>query len=737
MRSFMKVHLRNSASSLDKESQTPNSSTHGHSHDSPSLALMNSSIVNADVSTSSSAITSTTSSPIKKLLSPIRYPKKKHSTVSLPGLPQSSPKLVTKSSFTSLTSAASNGTSNASGGTGFFSRLKQHERHFSGELGRVGFDRHSLESNEKPVLTCDSYSFNCADYMSGSIVASVPTHLMVNTSATDTGVLESPTTIFGTKTHTWGFDDGSNTLHPGLVKPPIPVKLRSFEKATGATGTMDSTPDHKNSVSFVISAKPKRPKKDRTKRYGFVEDDDVDGEDDGNDDDEVSLDSDTSSQFSFQAGGRNASIKYYKSKDQIRKELEEDKEKQSSENFMQFINSCEPLNELDDDMNYVDFDARDDTDDLFNRRMFSDDDEDGEEEHEASSSPKEGPSAKLDSDDGPVPSSSPIDQNAQISMLLQQLRGSSIEDKAVSSDAIDYCKVLQHSTVPEEAIITELPQQTLNVLERETNEDGESCISFSEGKPQSELHPSSSDSVRYMHSGPPRIRSLKYNQIGSDFEEDNLNNIKNKYSWLPGEERNKSKSIDDNDNEYMAQFPSVDSSMLDEVNEIPDEYDYEVNYDDQGIKCGNSHDTLSRSSSAPNNNTQSGLVAAGISGNRISLNEKTITLFNPISPPSESKSPENIQLSEHAQIPCLHPALRKHYYTEFLNNGGRPLGGFSSRYDEILGDDNHDFNTNDINDEEDEFTFFSPKISDANIGESSFLTTITEASNEDFQPQHQ
>ncbi|GMG36217.1 unnamed protein product [Ambrosiozyma monospora] len=104
------------------------------------------------------------------------------------------------------------------------------------------------------------------------------------------------------------------------------------------------------------------------------DDNDEDENVDENDDDGSSASS-KSSRFSFV--GRNTSMKYYKSEAQLEREELSKNKKDNHEHFNRFINNMESLQELEDDMNYVDFDAKDDTDDLFNRNMFSiSDDED-------------------------------------------------------------------------------------------------------------------------------------------------------------------------------------------------------------------------------------------------------------------------------------------------------------------------------------------------------------------------
>ncbi|GMF06232.1 unnamed protein product [Ambrosiozyma monospora] len=98
-------------------------------------------------------------------------------------------------------------------------------------------------------------------------------------------------------------------------------------------------------------------------------------EDENVDDDDGSSASSKSSRFSFV--GRNTSMKYYKSEAQLEREELSKNKKDNNEHFNRFINNMESLQELEDDMNYVDFDEKDDTDDLFNRNMFSiSDDED-------------------------------------------------------------------------------------------------------------------------------------------------------------------------------------------------------------------------------------------------------------------------------------------------------------------------------------------------------------------------
>lgn len=87
--------------------------------------------------------------------------------------------------------------------------------------------------------------------------------------------------------------------------------------------------------------------------------------------------SDSSSEFSFEANrtyGRSSSIKYYKNKADIDREETLLMNKKYVENF---VGEDVDIKDLLDDLNYDDSDLEDDTENLFNRKLFSSDEEDG------------------------------------------------------------------------------------------------------------------------------------------------------------------------------------------------------------------------------------------------------------------------------------------------------------------------------------------------------------------------
>ncbi|OWB57206.1 hypothetical protein B5S28_g3138 [[Candida] boidinii] len=110
-------------------------------------------------------------------------------------------------------------------------------------------------------------------------------------------------------------------------------------------------------------------------------DEDADADADENDNASFS----SSSNFSFQENskkGRNASIKYYKSSEQMKYEEQKLRTADYQRHMQNYIED-EGIGEdgLGEGMNYVDFDEEDETEALFNRNLFSSDEEDNDNDN--------------------------------------------------------------------------------------------------------------------------------------------------------------------------------------------------------------------------------------------------------------------------------------------------------------------------------------------------------------------
>lgn len=385
-----------------------------------------------------------------------------------------------------------------------------------------------------------------------------------------------PTTIYGTKRHNWG--EGSFSSLPlvqsedDITKSVIFVEPSKVRVESGSTVSTSGPLPTNGPVSSGNNS-------------SIADNDDNDANDDANDDA-----SSSSSEYSFQHVGRNASIKYYKSID----EIGDENEQLNQEKFMQFINSSEPLDELDDDVNFDD-DEEDDTSRLFSRDLFGGDTKPAPVQVQ--------PKAEVSEPIATQAAEATPQRMLEINQLLSQLQGTTLNE-----------------TPPK-------PTETT---------------------PKRRIH---------------RVNSIKYHQLDSGIKEDNIEHINRRYGWL--------REYDDieyqDEINLLASSSSLEDSLLDEINELPEEFDFDTGGKD-----------VDRSSSV---------------GNKINLNRKTVTLFGPISP--EQK---NTDIGYRGQ----------------------------TRYSDILGD--HEMSP----EPGDEFDFVA-KVDPRVVTESSFLTTISEASQEDSQ----
>ncbi|CDK29658.1 unnamed protein product [Kuraishia capsulata CBS 1993] len=219
-------------------------------------------------------------------------------------------------------------------------------------------------------------------------------------------------TIYGTKTHEWGtspnlyspsslsrpenfpskislpsIDEGSDhhsfTSFPSVDFEPQNVGIRmtrvhgihsetdlgTYDLQQKASEGFDSVTD----FSIVYISKT-TPKQESIKDQADVADDP--------ESDNESVVSRESSQFSFEENmksGRNSSIKYYKSKDQLEREQKIFDEERAQANAMALADEFDDLDvedaQLINSLGYADPYEEDDTDALFNRKLFGSDDE--------------------------------------------------------------------------------------------------------------------------------------------------------------------------------------------------------------------------------------------------------------------------------------------------------------------------------------------------------------------------
>lgn len=175
----------------------------------------------------------------------------------------------------------------------------------------------------------------------------------------------STPSIYGTKTHTWGEDP----LHSSESRPAL-ESLTSISSAHSMSNRDEFSfvNDSRNSINCEVAKGGEKPKSERMA---------------------VEQDDDSSSVFSFEQNaksGRNASIRYYKDKNELLNE--EDRIPVNPGKFRRgakqtgfiddFLASTGEFDEQDfgEEMNYYDEDEEDDeTDNLFNRQLFSSDEE--------------------------------------------------------------------------------------------------------------------------------------------------------------------------------------------------------------------------------------------------------------------------------------------------------------------------------------------------------------------------
>lgn len=601
------------------------------------------------------------------------------------------------------------------------------------------------------------------------------------------------TTIYGTKTHNWGVVD---TKKAELKKRPLPLpesRVPIAPPLPKSTVRFDAINNFK--VSPPVSIPHPRPNINASSNANSVDNGVVDGSksplslarkstsltdidmsddecfpkynpealfeshlkrkdgkqdnQDNQDDPEVS-DSD-SSKFSFQLTGRNASIKYYKTKEQVKVEQEVKSQKKNVDKFVQFINSSEPLEQLDDDLNYIDVNAKDETDDLFNRDLFSDDEDDGIEDEYTSITelqPNVPVVDRLEKDSNQEISDNSVSEatkaceikkiqketpavspEAEVNLLLEQLRSTKIDPGSagiiipkssdVSEDLIESDNSTEGDIFADYKDLSD-DENDQSPLEITTVQDGKNLNPKSSSTPENKY--TNSD-----HSGSLGLKArrskLKYHQINSKIQEDNMDFIKNRYSWLGGEGEPK---IDDFQRVSMASSPSVDNSLLDEVNQVSSDYESDVN-----LRYGIPDDEIEQVN-APVLVDQ----VQQLDNSIINLSKKTITLFNGLS--SENGTPNSTNSLKHDQTVGKHLSQTRPSYVDILEDGGNSIEASADTGDTSYNPDFYDQYTESAEegDGSEDLSFVPDGLAPNRYRECSFLTTISEASFESSRSVH-
>ncbi|KAG7760530.1 hypothetical protein KL946_001254 [Ogataea haglerorum] len=328
--------------------------------------------------------------------------------------------------------------------------------------------------------------------------------------------LKNPT-IFGKKTHDWSADASPRSLVYAFDKPDLGAQVTpetSKEGEESPNVDAESTDD----FSIVVLKRREESQSDPSS-------------------------SSSSSHFSFEGTGRNASLKYYKSYDQVKYEEMKAQLKKNQDHFKEFINDTESLNDLQEDMNFYDGGDMDDSEDLFNRKLFSSDEE--ADNYENFDSPKKDTPEQL------------LTLNGQYSF---------------------------HSD--REATISDL------------------------SPPLVATDPSSSDIKDLVTRF--RSSSIKYHQLKSG-DRDELEFLKQRYSSYSDYELPKAEMLE---------------SLLDEINEIPEDFDFET---ELSLPQHTSSAKQRRRQLLKSNSKFFYAGAPSPSNDRIETGNRTITLFKPVS----------------------------------------------------------------------------------------------------------
>lgn len=199
--------------------------------------------------------------------------------------------------------------------------------------------------------------------------------------------------------------------------------------------------------------------------------------------------------------------------------------------------------------------------------------------------------------------------------------------------------------------------------------------------------------------------------------------IKNRYSWLGGEGEPK---IDGSQRVSMASSPSVDNSLLDEVNQVSSDYESDVN-----LRYGIPDDEIEQVN-APVLVDQ----VQQLDNSIINLSKKTITLFNGLS--SENGTPNSTNSLKHDQTVGKHLSQTRPSYADILEDGGNSIEATADSGDTSYNPDFYDQYTESAEegDGSEDLSFVPDGLAPNRYRECSFLTTISEASFESSRSVH-
>jgi len=603
------------------------------------------------------------------------------------------------------------------------------------------------------------------------------------------------TTIYGTKTHNWGLVDMKEAQlkrpfpFPQSrvpVAPPLPKDpVRLNNTKSSGLGLSSSIPRPRSSINTGSSVNSvdngaidgsKSPLSLARKSTSLTDTDmssdncvpkyspeallgsrAIPDDNSRNDEDDPEASDSDSSKFSFQLTGRNASVKYYKTKEQVKDEQEVKSEKKNVDRFVQFINSSEPLEQLDDDLNYIDMDAKDETDDLFNRDLFSDDEEEDKfddnlppttnrkqnallvaggvekaENHndeggkESVFKISKGNESKQEKEAGPQAS-----PETQVNLLLEQLRSTKInaDSAGLIIPSRSNC-VSRTSLKSEDSTENDIFADYKDFPEDENKKSRVKLDITQNGKDSVDLYHSTPKSKHKVWDNlgslglKARRSKLKYHQINSKILEDNMDFIKSKYSWLGNEDETK---LDAPRRTLQAGSSSVDNSILDEVNQVSSDYESDINLRNDIAENGAEQSSASVSVDQVQQSDSS----------IINLSKKTITLFNGVSPGSLDPNFQNS--FQYEQSAKKHFNRARPYYADILENNKHHTASSFDSADTSYNPDFYDQYTesaDDNGDDTEDLSFIPYSVPPRGYGECSLLTTISEASFESSRSVH-
>lgn len=285
--------------------------------------------------------------------------------------------------------------------------------------------------------------------------------------------------------------------------------------------------------------------------------------------------SSSGSEFSFEQDnrkGRNVSIKYYKSPEEYKAEQAQMVQEQGF-----YVNDLVDDN-FDEDMNYYDeFDDEfNDDEELFNRKYFSDDEDE----------------------------------------IIPKKRQPSIVNKHMEQE-----KLTPQGSINDQASKKLTPASSI----LSSNKDLTPENSFTNHKnwllnhSNSQLKPHFSPKDDLLR---PR-KSLKYHQISTTLDQDVP---QNRYSWFSDDEDSR-RPLDGGNSSY--------DSLLDEINNIPEDFEFENKEEEPHHQLSQSSRSRSMNSSMKRNK---GVFEDSPQNTKFESNNKTVTLFNRPSRQSSLKS---------------------------------------------------------------------------------------------------